>query len=348
MLHSTLGAATGRDEAVCQAARKSASTVTKKGTTRPTVGHPAGGRKAKAKKGKGKGKGKGKEMETAAATMPKQESEDQAWMVNVQTNIVDFIEEGLNHLGVANNEVVEGGASTEVLLSLTGMIAQHPTTPSADVSATVDLLADFFETPTTPNNNDNDIWLLDDDSMPDLATASDSLDEEDESNGDEVGFETLSDSNNNDNNMPGLQVVLDSEDEGEDGDEIDDFDDFFSDGGDTDKYEIVGLDDKAYTCTFVADTIKKGTSTSLGSKLIDIELYDSGALHHMSGYQHRFINYHTIPPKPITAADKCSFSAIGMGDMYITVPNSDKAPTCVLLKDILYAPSMGVTLVSIS
>jgi hypothetical protein len=148
--------------------------------------------------------------------------------------------------------------------------------------------------------------------------------------------------------MPGLQVVSDSKEEGEEGDKTDDFNDFFSDGGDTDKYEIVGLDDKAYTCTFVADTIKKGTSTSPGSKLIDIELYDSGASCHMSGYQHHFINYHTIPPKPITAANKCSFSAIGMGDMYITVPNGDKAPTCVLLEDILYALSMGVTLVSIS
>jgi hypothetical protein len=230
------------------------------------------------------------------------------------------------------------------------MIAQRPTTNSADVSAAVDLLANFFETPTTPSNGNNNIWLSDDDSMPDLATASDSLDEEDKSDGDEVGFKTLLDSKNNDNNMPGLQVVSDSEDEGEDGDKIDNFNDFFSDGGDTDEYEIVGLDNKAYTCTFVADAIKKGTSTStsLGCELINIELYNSGASHHMSGYRHHFINYCTIPPKPIRAAKKCSFSAIGMGNMYITVPNSDKVPTRVLLKDVLYAPLMGVTLVSIS
>src|SRR6188768_1989641 len=52
-------------------------------------------------------------------------------------------------------------------------------------------------------------------------------------------------------------------------------------------------------------------------------------------------------PKPITAADKQSFNAIGMGDIYINMPNRE-SESLVLLKDILYTPSMGVRLVSIS
>ncbi|KAJ7107090.1 hypothetical protein C8R44DRAFT_637800 [Mycena epipterygia] len=82
--------------------------------------------------------------------------------------------------------------------------------------------------------------------------------------------------------------------------------------------------------------------------LIDIELYDSGALKHMSGSRKCFINFVEIPPHPIMAADKRSFSVAGKGDMYVTVLNGDKPASRVLLKNVLYAPSMGVTLVSIS
>ena len=42
------------------------------------------------------------------------------------------------------------------------------------------------------------------------------------------------------------------------------------------------------------------------------------------------------------------FQATGKGDIYIHVPNKEKPNSCILLKDVLYAPSMGVTLVSIS
>ena len=48
---------------------------------------------------------------------------------------------------------------------------------------------------------------------------------------------------------------------------------------------------------------------------IQTELYDSGALHHMLPYQDHFENYIPIIPKPITAADKQYFQAIGKGDL---------------------------------
>ena len=79
----------------------------------------------------------------------------------------------------------------------------------------------------------------------------------------------------------------------------------------------------------------------------NVELYDSGASQHMSPYHDQFINYQPITPKPITAADKRTFSAIGRGDLQIEVPNGSNQKR-FLLKNVLYAPAMGVTLVSIS
>ncbi|KIK78539.1 hypothetical protein PAXRUDRAFT_78054, partial [Paxillus rubicundulus Ve08.2h10] len=69
------------------------------------------------------------------------------------------------------------------------------------------------------------------------------------------------------------------------------------------------------------------------------ELYDSGASCHMSSYRDQFINFKSIAPKPITAADKCTFQAIGTGDMLIHLPDG-KSHSSILLKDILNAPMM--------
>ena len=77
---------------------------------------------------------------------------------------------------------------------------------------------------------------------------------------------------------------------------------------------------------------------------IEVDLYDSGATCHMSGFHHKFINFVEIEPIPITAADKQTFKATGKGDMQIYLPNGNS----VLLKSVLYAPSMSITLVSIS
>ena len=46
---------------------------------------------------------------------------------------------------------------------------------------------------------------------------------------------------------------------------------------------------------------------------IQTELYDLGALCHMSPYCDHFEDYVPIAPKSITAADKCYFQAIGKG-----------------------------------
>ena len=80
----------------------------------------------------------------------------------------------------------------------------------------------------------------------------------------------------------------------------------------------------------------------------EIDLYDSGTTCHMSGFHHHLINFVDIDPIPIKTADKRSFQAIGKGDMYVYLPNRDKSNSRILLKDVLYTPKMGITLVSIS
>ena len=81
-------------------------------------------------------------------------------------------------------------------------------------------------------------------------------------------------------------------------------------------------------------------------KGIQMELYNSGVLQHMSPYCDHFENYVPIAPKPITAADKCYFQAIGKGDLCIKIPNRSNQTT-ILLKDVLHCPDMGLTLISI-
>jgi hypothetical protein len=77
------------------------------------------------------------------------------------------------------------------------------------------------------------------------------------------------------------------------------------------------------------------------------ELYDSGATRHMTPSRDRLKSYRTIPPRAIAAADKRTFYAVGTGDLEIEVPNGTSR-TPIILKDVLHAPDMGLTIVSIS
>lgn len=108
--------------------------------------------------------------------------------------------------------------------------------------------------------------------------------------------------------------------------------------------KFINPSDKAYTTSFTAAMLSKN---GIGNQLINIDLYNSGASHHMSGHCYHFTNFVKIEPRPITAADKRAFDAVGKGDMLIDLPNGNATST-ILLKNVLYAPSMGVTLVSIS
>ena len=163
-------------------------------------------------------------------------------------------------------------------------------------------------------SNHDDFFEESESELPDLIQLSDS---DDDSDGDPEG-------------CPSLEELLD-EREDLDGEEV------LVDEGKVDEETPT---EAAYTTTFDAAMLSKKNEG------IDIELFDSGASRHMSGYRHRLLNYTKIETQPITAADKRTFDAIGKGDMYIDVPNGD-GTSKVLIRDVLYSPSMGVTLISI-
>ena len=80
---------------------------------------------------------------------------------------------------------------------------------------------------------------------------------------------------------------------------------------------------------------------------VETDLYDTGTTHHMSPFRHRFTNYRTITPRPITAANGQTFYATGTGDLKIDAPNGDTT-TPMFLHDALHAPDMAHTTISIS
>ena len=96
-----------------------------------------------------------------------------------------------------------------------------------------------------------------------------------------------------------------------------------------DKSEFIPCDEDAYVMTYKASALQ-GTSSEL---ITNVDLYNLGTSCHMSGVRHCFINFITIDPKPIMAADKQSFNATGKGDLWALLPNGDEAPSRVLLKD---------------
>ena len=112
----------------------------------------------------------------------------------------------------------------------------------------------------------------------------------------------------------------------------------------SEEIEYVPMKEEAYVMVYKASVLR-GT---LGVLPTDINLYDLGASRHMSGFCHRFMKFVKITLKPITAADRRSFSAVGKGNKWVYLPNRKEKALRVLLKDVLYVPAMGVTLVSIS
>ena len=84
-----------------------------------------------------------------------------------------------------------------------------------------------------------------------------------------------------------------------------------------------------------------------GDPLERLEVYDSGATCHMSPYIDAFIDFEFITPKPICAANNQIFQAVGKGDMQVKIPNGDSF-TSATLHDVLYAPDIAFTLISLT
>ena len=78
-------------------------------------------------------------------------------------------------------------------------------------------------------------------------------------------------------------------------------------------------------------------------------ILDSSASRHFSPDRSKFLNYQElVTPEPIRAADGRTFHALGKGDIQIELPNGDKKPTPITLRNAYYSPHMAFTLMSIS
>ena len=78
-----------------------------------------------------------------------------------------------------------------------------------------------------------------------------------------------------------------------------------------------------------------------------VELYDSGATRHISPFRDDFLTYRPLdPPLYLNAANGQQFPAVGTGTMKVSVPNDDRQSE-LTLEDVLHAPSVGYTLVSL-
>jgi hypothetical protein len=71
------------------------------------------------------------------------------------------------------------------------------------------------------------------------------------------------------------------------------------------------MKEEAYVTTYKASMLQE----TPGPLPIDVDLYDLGVSCHMSGFCYCFVNFIKISPKPITAADRRSFSAVRKGNI---------------------------------
>ena len=78
-------------------------------------------------------------------------------------------------------------------------------------------------------------------------------------------------------------------------------------------------------------------------------IINCGASSHFSPDKSKFVNFTTIAPEPIKAADGHTFSAIGCGDLVVTLPGKDGTKGLpITLKRVFYAPKMAFTLISVA
>ena len=94
----------------------------------------------------------------------------------------------------------------------------------------------------------------------------------------------------------------------------------------------------------VATDFTKVASTPLPP---NSRLLDSGASRHFEPRRENFTNFQPIAPKPINSADGRVFHALGQGDVPISVSDGQRSVK-ITLKNVLFAPNMPISLISIS
>ena len=77
-----------------------------------------------------------------------------------------------------------------------------------------------------------------------------------------------------------------------------------------------------------------------------VDLYDSGASHHMSPHRQDFTSL-SETRMTLNAANQQAFRAVGVGEMVIPVPNGPAEDTRIRLTNVLYAPDIGYNLISV-
>lgn len=105
---------------------------------------------------------------------------------------------------------------------------------------------------------------------------------------------------------------------------------------------IVGVDEGQSVVVINPSEYALISSKSQG----EVVIYDFGASSHMTPYRHKFIEFKPIPPHQILTVNAGTFTVTGIGKIKVLVPNG-KSSSSILLKNVLYAPSMRHTLVSI-
>jgi len=200
----------------------------KKGHYKADCWAPGGGKEGQGPKGKGNAKAKGKEKEKdTAASAPSATHVDEAWMATADTNVLDFMEEGLNIAGLASDDksVVSEessiGASNYLLVDDFHTILAPPVVSHAIPPSTTFLIDNLFENYTSDDN-----WMLEDEfhDLPGLEAVSDSSDDEDldfedsedEDSCDDEDSDFEKSTDDSDGDMPPLEAVMDdseSEDE---------------------------------------------------------------------------------------------------------------------------------------
>ena len=311
----------------------------KRGHVKADCWAKGGGKEGQGPKGKGKKKSAGDEANAA-------EDEDGVWMAAV---------EGLGRIGPVDNEG-EQGESVAHYRKCDGKLLFSDEELDDSPTSLINFLGpidptDYFESP--------DDWELSGDEyttpieIADISEDIPALMDVSDSSDDECGEISQADINSNNQDkeddiygdLPNLEEVSDSSDEDC---HKEDIDNGTSKGctfsGDEDKVLARDTLGEAYTTTYGCATLVNvaGINNS-----VETELYDSGASRHMSPYRSRFENYKQIEGKSITAADKRIFQAVGVGNLRVKIPNGENTTT-ILLKDVLHAPDLGLTLVSIS
>ena len=102
-------------------------------------------------------------------------------------------------------------------------------------------------------------------------------------------------------------------------------------------------DDWAFSASHAGQTTSLKMSSHKGPK---IDIYDSGVSSHMSPDHHRFTNFRETPLHPIAAANKATFNATGVADMWIVIP-TNKTTSYVMIKDVLYCKDLAFMLISL-